>query len=285
MSTTIITGGLGFTGRHLVKRLINDDGPLVLLVRNVKTDWPRLDPTQEVLLLDLESLVAYVEANPIGTVINLAGSYNFNPTINELDMLIQSNFSFPMVLAELVARAGHKPTWIQASSFMQDFEGIRHQPICFYAACKDSIETGLNYFRFAHEFEVVNLVLPHIFGDNDPRPKVIPYLLHAARTGSQATISSGNQLLDLVHVEDVVNAILASRKLNSGRWSVTSGEYVTLSSIVSYLADIAADGFQVLYRSESDRKFDTYQPWPPHEIVPDWFKEKELWQWLKLQLN
>lgn len=269
MTNVLITGGLGFVGRHLTAELIRLGESPILLVR--ENHLPMSKPN--VRFLHLGELEEFAKTEGIDCVINLAGFYTMDDAPDSAAALIAANLTFPTAIASILHREGLVPTWIQASTFMQHVEASEFDPACLYASTKEAMLKVLKHFE-NKGFRIVNIILPHIYGDNDGRGKLLERLIASAKSGDLVQLSSGNQLFDLVHVSDVVDCLVQAMHIReSNEFQLTSRKVFTIREVVENIKSSSPNGLSVTYDQNLDRPRDTFQKW----IVrpnPEWWTEK-----------
>ena len=282
MTNVLITGGLGYVGSHLVKQLKKTNNEISLLIRESDKEYCI---GNEFRLVTIEELEKNPEDFMINTVVNLAGKYSFDHQVIGVNELLLSNVVLPARLAAAVSGVGAQVHWVQASTFMQHYKGVDRAPTCFYASTKQSVEDVLHWFE-SEDFRVTSLVLPHIFGEEDPRDKLINLLLRSVKSGSRIQLSSGTQVMDLVHISDITKAIemVLIDKGPAGRWQITSGKAIRVAEIVEYIRSTSDNAFNVQFDESLDRAMDCYELWLNAPILPNWTASKELFSWLSTQL-
>ena len=96
----------------------------------------------------------------------------------------------------------------------------------------------------------MTLRLTDTYGPDDERAKLLPFLLQAARSGTELSMSPGEQRVTFVHVDDVVDAILlalVTPGLTGEVWNVGSGEVVTVRDCLERIEALTGKQGLVLY--------------------------------------
>ena len=175
----LITGGTGFIGSHIAKKLVDLGNEVYILVR----DSSNLD-----LLKGYEKKISFQEYN--GTylslekalktskpdlVFHLASVFISRHKPDDIDGLISSNILFGTKLVEAMVQNGASAL-INASTSWQHFKNSDYSPVNLYAATKQGMEDIIKYYVEAENLSVVHLKLFDTYGPNDPRPKLMNLL-------------------------------------------------------------------------------------------------------------
>lgn len=281
MTNFLLTGGLGFIGRHLTRELITRGYRPTLIVRDGQEQFVPRDAVP----LTPDGLSDFVSNNVVDCVINLAGHYSLAEDFATCQKLVESNINFPLSIAVRLNEAEQVPHWIQASSFMQHMQSKRSNPSCLYAATKQSMVELLRFFE-NQGFTLTDVILPHVYGSNDGRMKLLESLIDAAKYATMMQLSSGTQQLDLVHVSDVIDAFLLLDKVRSGgQFQLTSSLPLTIRDLVSLINAHSPSNLNVEFDESLDRKRDTFERWIIAQPPNDWIQKIKLDEWIAEQFK
>jgi CDP-3, 6-dideoxy-D-glycero-L-glycero-4-hexulose-4-reductase len=198
----VLTGGTGFIGGHL-RRHFGDAGQEVVEIRrqHVLRGDSRVEHSG-----DVDRLTALLEGLHRPVLVHLATHFVSNHTADDLGRMIEANLVFPSLLYEAFFRAGGRHVVVAGSAWQYDAQG-NTAPANLYAAQKVAALAPLDHYLRAHDGRATQVVLFDTYGPGDQRRKLLPALLHAARSGSTLTVSAGAQPINLTHVEDVCRGI------------------------------------------------------------------------------
>lgn len=275
----IITGITGFIGSHLARRLIKDGWELHAVTRN-SSKYDLIQDIKDSIHFHMydgtiESMQNIFDIGKPEIVFHLASLFLSQHKPEDITRLIQSNILFGSHLVESAVNSGCKQ-FINTGTSWQHFENNDYNPVNFYAATKQAFEDILKYYVEAHELKVITLKLFDTYGPDDPRPKLLNLLKRAAETGESLDMSPGEQLLDLVHVDDVVEAFCAVRELLEAEGSlkkeygVTSGDPISLKDIVLKLEDEIGKKINVNWGGRPYRNREVMVPCNSMATVPGW---------------
>ncbi len=282
MSSTMVTGGFGFVGSKLVERLVENNVKTILLVREHQKELSISQFGNAVQVCTIDEVLKQKDLYEVRNVINLAGKYYFNPTQYESDEMIESNIVLPKRLGQALCEGSAEIKWIQASTFMQHVDSSPFFPSCFYAATKYSAECELTSFS-ERGISMTALILPQIFGEADKRKKLLNYLIQQIEKNEEIKVSSGTQVMDLVHVDDIVNAIILciQNHNNPGRYQISSTKPYTIKQLIDLMFESAAKDVPVSYDSTKDRLYEPKEIWHCADPLTGWISKNPIDKWIK----
>lgn len=199
----IITGGSGYIGGRLKRKISKNGSSYYEITRDHV-----LTPTGQYLHNSDSGKIANLIADRSDPVlIHLAGLFIARHTPDDIPNLINANVTFATQVFDAFARAGYKNVVNAGTSWQFASDGKR-APINLYAASKVAGQDILDYFVQQTKLSAISLVIYDTYGPNDNRPKLLPLLRKTWLDGTELKMTSGEQPLNLVHVDDVVDAIL-----------------------------------------------------------------------------
>ena len=208
-------------------------------------------------------------------VFHLASLFLSQHRPDQINELIQSNINFPTVLLEAMRLAGVK-SLINTGTSWQHYENSEYNPVNLYAATKQAFDTIIKYYVEAHQFNVCTLKLFDTYGPNDPRPKLISLLYKCAKEGVGIEMSPGEQIVDLVYIDDVVEAycvaveVLEKQVKGHKTYGVTSKRPMTLREIVQIFEEITKMPLNVVWGGRPYREREVMRLWDTFETLPFW---------------
>jgi nucleoside-diphosphate-sugar epimerase len=276
----LVTGASGFIGSRLVSRLVKQGAEVHILIRP-QSDLRLLDAVRDSVVVHsytgtIESVIRVVNDSQPEMMFHLASLFLAQHKPTDINGLVSSNILFGVQLLEAMDNAGLKRL-INTGSSWQNYENQAYSPANLYAATKQAFEDILRYYTEARELRVVTLRLFDTYGVGDPRPKLLPLLKRSAETGDTLEMSPGEQKIDLVHVEDVVDSFIAAgvRLLNgevtsSEIYAVSSLEPLSLRELVATFARVAGKPLNVKWGARPYRPREVMQPWTCGDTLPGW---------------
>lgn len=272
----LLTGATGFVGRHLASHLAAH-GALVHAVVRPDSNSHLLPPyiTQH-MDGEGEELAGILETVRPDIVFHLASLYITEHKPQDIISLINSNVLFGTRLMEAMANVGVQRL-VNTGTSWQHFNGDQYEPVNLYAATKQALESIISYYVSARGFSVTTLKLYDTYGPGDSRSKLFHLLRNAVENKETLRMSPGEQLLDIVHIKDVVEAFriagthLLSRKIGAQEcYTVSSGRCLPLREIVSLFEKVIAQPISVEWGARPYRTREVMQPWRGGNSVPGW---------------
>lgn len=278
--TVLITGGTGFIGRNLVKALMQKGYNLHLIVRQDSKVSLIEDDVDNLALHyydgSIESIDNIFKDIKPSVVFHLASLFISEHEAKDLDNLIQSNIVFGTHLVDSMVRNGVY-NLVNTGTSWQHFNNEDYNPVCLYAATKQAFEDIIKYYREAKGLKTITLKLFDTYGPGDNRPKLFNFLAKALKEKKQVSMSPGDQLIDLVYIDDVVNAFLKAQELlvqgqclEHSNYAVSSQRLIKLKDLISLYSKIAKQELHINWGGRPYRMREVMIPWKNGEIIPGW---------------
>lgn len=276
MRRALVTGGTGFIGSHLLNHLIAHGWEVHVLCRNTPASHP--DVHQHCIpdnLTELTPLLCRIQAD---IVFHLATHFIAEHRPEHIDPLIATNLQFGTHLLEAMATSETRQLVNTGTSWQHlQAESPDYHPANLYAATKQAFEAVIDYYCEAHGLAALTLHLYDSYGPGDTRPKLLNQLLRRDVASPPLALSPGAQTLCLVHVQDIVEALLHSAMLLPRQTSSSHIRYrlggltpLPLHQIVSLLESLAGKHFNVAWGEKPYRAREIMAPWTLGTPLPGW---------------
>lgn len=200
----LVTGTTGFVGKNLVTRLISEDHEILELTRSIKKSKQLFgNKTIKLKITDLKFKLKIVEFNP-EIVIHLASYLTSSDKFEDATKLIEANIYFLSKVLDAVSKTSLK-LFINTGTFAEYFKGDGNlEPAYFYAATKTASRAFVDYYAKTYNFKQCTVVPYTIYGGKDSQKKIIDIIYDSIDSKQPIDLSPGEQVLDFIHVEDVV---------------------------------------------------------------------------------
>lgn len=294
-STVLVTGATGYIGKNLISKLIELNREVHILVRptsqlvSFKKEFPKI--TIHVYDGTFESLNKVFKKFDIFTVFHLAAACIIEHKPEQIDELIGSNILLGSQLLEAMAING-VCNFINTGTSWQNPEGPIYNPVVLYAATKEAFEAIIKYYVQVFQLKSITLKLFDTYGPNDSRQKILNLLINNSESTSTLMMSPGNQLMDLVYIDDILSAFLKAEEYllkcdNNFQKSffVSSGKLISLKELIVKFEEVFQTKVDIQWGGRRYRKREVMIPWNQGEKVPEWAPKVTLTEGLKRILN
>jgi UDP-glucose 4-epimerase len=222
----LVTGGAGFVGSHLVRRLVSD-GARVTVLAQPGAPLVALAPVAERVavvpaeLTDPGALASALEPLRPAVVFHLAGwtggrSRPDDPDAWRLSLRVNLEGTMNLLLA-LAARPGGVARIVRTGG-MEEYgdgpvpfrEDQRERAVSPYSASQVAATQLAHALASHHGLALVTVRPSLIYGPGQDPAFFLPSLVRACAEGRDFPMTEGAQTVDFVHVDDVVEALLAA---------------------------------------------------------------------------
>ena len=246
----LVTGGAGFIGSHLVRALKGNE---VVVVDNLHTG-------QASNLDGFDGMVLKMDAREVGTltftpeVIFHLGMYSSSPMYRADHGLVGEVVAGATAVFDLAAKFNAKVVYASTSSIYHGYDPPYEETMPvkvwdFYTEARVSVE------RLAQLYSMRNVAMPQpvglrffsVYGPGEESKghfaNMVTQFVWAARglslknMGRKPTVyGDGSIERDLVHVDDVVEALLLAAKQGSGAINVGTGNSYSFNHVLDLLS-------------------------------------------------
>lgn len=279
MENVLVTGATGFIGSNLVKRLAKQEIQVFVLIR----EYSNLDSLKSVkekvrfVTYDgsIESVCKAIDQSKPSCVFHLASLFLAAHQHKDVTPLVESNILFGTQLLEAMTSFSIKNV-INVSTSWTHYNLADYDPVCLYAATKKAFEDVLLYYVHAKNLSSITLELFDTYGPNDPRKKLF-YWLNSLNENDSLKMSPGEQFIDLVYIDDVINGFIQAKKLLCAlpegeikKYVISSKNPVRLKDLVDLYMVITGKRIVVDWGGLSYREREIMTSWNRGESLPGW---------------
>jgi UDP-glucose 4-epimerase len=266
----LVTGGSGFVGANLARRLLADGHDVHLLLRPQRELW-RLDGVladlriQEADLRDADSVGRVLAATRPEWIFHLAahGAY---PTQTETHSILETNLLGTANLLDAGAAVGFQAFVNSGSS--SEYGHKDHapaedewpEPNSAYAVAKAAATMYCRQRARRDGLPVTTLRLYSVYGPFEEPSRLVPRLIAEGLQGRLPPLVNPTVARDYLQVEDVCEAYLAAATAGTepgAVYNVGTGVQTTLAEIVDLVRRLLGIGAEPAWGTMPDRSWDT----------------------------
>ena len=245
--TTLVTGGRGFVGRHLVDQLITEGGKVVSYNRDFSADERDGLTVVQGELFDIPRLIETLRRYNVDRIIHTAGQSHPGVSIELPWTTFKANAEGTLAVYE-AARAtgvrrvvnfssecalGNTPLGAKAT------ENVTPSPTTPYGVTKVAGELFGTVYNSLYDMEVVSLRITEVYGPGLWMPSLLGDMIRAGLRGDPFVLETGGEHpFQFVYVDDVATAArlaATSTTLSQPVYNVSGGRQVTVSETARLL--------------------------------------------------
>jgi nucleoside-diphosphate-sugar epimerase len=214
-----ILGARGFVGRNLGRLLTSHGHEVTGYVINPELgDKIGFECKSVYKLLDLR-----IGAEPAYDItINLAARRATR--VQPFSESQVNNFTYEIPKEFILRTAGPETLVLNSSTYIQNFGGVAGRTVDSYGASKEKLSRFLEQESLRHKFKTLDLFFFTLYGEGDRPNHLVPLLLEAAFNEKRISLSPGNQLMNLLYIEDALGNIL--KCINQNKFDDYQKNYV-----------------------------------------------------------
>lgn len=279
LKKALVTGGTGFIGSNLIKRLLLEQWEVHIIVRQ-DSSLDLIGSIADIITIhkydgNVRSIINAVKRAKPNVVFHLGSLFVAQHSPEDIEKLIASNLIFGTQLLEAMVSNNTKYL-VNTGTSWQYYSGTFYEPVNLYAATKQAYEDILRFYLISYNLKATTLILSDTYGPNDPRRKLIPLLCNFSNTSGIFEMSAGEQMVDFVFIDDVVDAFVKVAQLipnqNSDhvRYGVSSNRKIRLKDCISIFESVTGKKIPIKWGARPYRPREMMKPWIPENQVPGW---------------
>ncbi|MBY6006601.1 NAD(P)-dependent oxidoreductase [Salipiger bermudensis] len=281
--TRLVTGASGFLGGKLVQKLVHEGARDIVLLTRTGADLgnlPKEARTQckVVVADDTQSIIETVRDLAPEIVYHCASRVLTDYRIEDVDDLIRSNLGLFTALLEGLARSDlQQMRIVNLGTYLEHDASGAPDPNSLYAATKLAQAQIAAYYARGDRLRMITLKPSLIYGPGERRPRLMRLLIDAALEGRRLELSPGEQVLDFIHVDDVVSAVLAAgSRIEAGAgapqecYFVLSGEAASLRNMVGRIERVTGLELDVAWGAKPYKATEVMHPYLDGPRLPGW---------------
>lgn len=260
----LVTGGAGFIGSHLVQRLVSEGYPAVTVLDNLSRGrtsslagvWESIRFVEGDIRRD-ETVARLMEQADL--VFHLAAQSNVIRALQDVDYSTSTNIVGTAAVVQAARASGvRRLVFTSSREVYGDPTNLpvgETAPLCPKNAYGMSKVAGemCCFMSRGHALETVILRLANVYGPRD-FDRVVPRFIESALAGRPLTVYGGQQILDFVHVDHVVDVLMKAGfgEHVDGPMNIGSGQGVTIAELAERILEISNSDSSICWKPSRD---------------------------------
>tara|TARA_A100001388_G_C28750284_1_gene491784 strand:- start:371 stop:1300 length:930 start_codon:yes stop_codon:yes gene_type:complete len=257
MNKTLVIGGTGFIGSNLSNYLINE-GIEVTIIRKSKSFKSNYEISNscKIFCANIANYKELLDLNiewDFNFVINASGYGDHSKFSNTDNDIINSHFLGVINIVRILKKEYLK-RYIHIGSGEEygkrkhpSTEILREESYTPYAFSKTAATHFLQMLYRSENFPSVILRPFLVYGNNQAKKKLIPYIIDKCLKNENILLTGGNQVRDFIHINDLISAIklICNSKenyINGEIYDVSAGDIMTVKEITKKIQNITEGG-------------------------------------------
>jgi len=267
----LITGGFGFIGSHLVKRLLQDNAEIHIIGRSNTNKFRLLDDLDKIIIHETDICDAFA-IDPIIREINpdygfhLAG-YGINSAHTDYEKAASTNVLGSVnIMKSLCQTDCKKIINMGTCSEYGNSEACESCPLApenIYGSTKAAATTILHQIAKENKKDIVTLRPFGVFGEGEEPHKIFSYVIINILRGNDVPLTNCEQYRDYCHVENIVDAMLLAcekTEIINEIFNVASGESHPLHYYIDLIFELMESEKKPLYGHVAYRDTELWNP-------------------------
>jgi nucleoside-diphosphate-sugar epimerase len=243
MNKILVTGAAGFLGSHCLNALQNKNFEIYALdkvkqhIQDTRVKWVKTDLSEPE---QVEQMLNKIQPDYL---MHLAWNMNAGMQLNSADNIAWVENS--MDLIRRFAETGGKRVVVSGScaeykwgNYLYDEETTPLEPQTVYGQSKHELQQKVSAFCNKNNLSWVWSRIFFMYGPNENKKRLVPYIIRTILKGEKAKTTSGNQIFDYLYVEDVARALASLIETDfSGAVNICSGQPLKVKDLIYKIAN------------------------------------------------
>ena len=241
--TILLTGGTGYLGSNLLKRLVGSGYKVILLKRSSSNLIRIKKYTNKVTSYDIDQVpleTVFLE-NTVDIILHCATDYGRRDP-DPLRM-IEANLVLPVKLIELGKN-------YQVNCFINTDTAL-DKSVSHYSLSKKQFRDWLSTYK--KELICINVAIEHFYGPGDDETKFVTYIVrNLIKNADRIDLTKGEQERDFLYIDDAVDAFVKiieySDTLDTGfyEFEIGSSNPVSIREFVMLAKQLSGNDHTIL---------------------------------------
>lgn len=264
----LVTGGAGFIGSHLVNRLLSGGHDVIVVDNLCRGSLKNLPDDRDKLEFVNGNIIDFYLMNGLvgvsDVVFHLASMSRVIPSIENPEKCFEDNVHGTEVVARLCSK--YKKKLVFSSSrevygtamYLPVDENHPLNPENPYGASKLCGEKIIVAYSKCYGLNYAIVRLANVYGEGDFQ-RIIPTFIERTTKNKSLIIYGGQQIIDFVHVSDIVNILLkASNYSENFTINAGSGKGITALDLSRLVQDIGFGTKNLIIKEKRNGEVDRF---------------------------
>lgn len=272
MNKILLTGSTGFIGSALIKNLSQNNKVYAVLRTKNKKKIKIGKNVNKIFFKNYSELDKKIKKIKVDITIHCATHYVKNHKTDDLEKLSNSNILLGNILLDNLINMKVKK-FINFTTVWENYNGKKNNIFNLYSAYKKAFSHLIKYYeRRLKSVKFYNLTISDTFGDLDERNKIINVLKMNYKRNLVTKIASKNLFLNLLNVEDIIDAvkIILNNKSKPGSYLLKNTKNYSISEIINRINRVLYKKIKVIWLSKKIIREKIY----PQQILNNWRPKK-----------
>jgi len=275
MTRSLVTGGTGFIGRHLVKQLTKKGHKVDTISREMSIDITSINSLKKYLKNKNYDYIFHFAAAPAQTdhLDSIEFKTNVIGTYNLLRIFRDRKFKG-------FINAGTSLEYDISNGKVK--ENMAPVPTLLHGGTKAAATMIATAFAYEFNLPIITVRPFSVYGPNEKRPRLVPVVIRAALSGEPLKIYPG--VHDWIYIDDFVKATYQlakkAKRLKGQIFNVGTGIETDNAALVSYVEKIMDTKIKKINVGKKYRPYDNTSHW-----VADITKLKSIIKWEPISLE
>lgn len=283
----LLTGGAGFIGANLTRRLLDLDYEVHLLWKKTSDPWRIIDIKNKIHfhtidLADKKSLRSLMKKIKPTAIFHLA-SYSSYRSQEEVEQIVNVGIvgTLNLLLAskdipyKIFVNTGSSSEYGFKSKPMKEKDLL--EPVSFYAAAKSGQTLLCQTFSYQYKKPIVTIRPFSVYGPYEQKDRFIPTITRAVINKKTIRLTGGKQRRDFIYIDDLVEAYIKT----FGKEKGLSGKILNIGTGHEYSNDNVVNAlFKVTgQKTKIEKGKFPKRIWDSNHWVADVSTAKKLLEW------
>lgn len=265
----LVTGGAGFIGSHLTRRLVAEGAETHVITSEVSSMYPSrlLDLRERIVLheanlMDRGAMDSVVQSARPQVVFHLGAYTHVGKSWQRIDECVQGNIQGTINLLKALENTGYERFINTGTSEIYGDIGVPFRedacpnPISPYSVSKYSAERFCQMFHQGLGWPIV-LVRPfNAYGPAQTPDRIIPETIVRGLRKQELKTTSGKQTREFNYVDDIVDGFLllaGTPGIEGEIFNIGGGEEVAIRDVVELVLEMTGSGVKAQIGALPDR--------------------------------